>query len=102
MVKKSFFIFKLKDAEGHDIITEINGKKVKELFALLVDKKGQPLQSEEAFHCLWEGEYYNNENASKYRKLWSRLMEFLKENNLEIKNIDYIKTEKILRLVKKL
>ena len=65
-----------------------NGKKVKELFALLVDKNGQPLPSEEAFHCLWEGEYYNNENASKYRKLWSRLMEFLKENNLEDLIID--------------
>ena len=60
-----------------------NGKKVKELFALLVDKKGQPLQTEEAFHCLWEGEEYNNENASKYRKLWARLIEFLSENNLD-------------------
>ncbi len=60
-----------------------NGKKVKELFALLVDKKGQPLQSEEAFYCLWEGETYNNESASKYRKLWARLIEFLNENKLE-------------------
>lgn len=60
-----------------------NGKKVKELFALLVDKKGQPLQSEEAFYCLWEGEDYNNENASKYRKLWARLLEFLNENKLD-------------------
>lgn len=60
-----------------------NGKKVKELFALLVDKKGQPLQSEEAFYCLWEGEDYTNEHASKYRKLWARLLEFLSENNLE-------------------
>ena len=60
-----------------------NGKKVKELFALLVDKKGQPLQSEEAFYCLWEGEDYNNESASKYRKLWSRLIEFLNENKLD-------------------
>lgn len=60
-----------------------NGKKVKELFALLVDKKGQPLQSEEAFYCLWEGEDYNNEHASKYRKLWARLLEFLNENKLD-------------------
>ncbi len=60
-----------------------NGKKVKELFALLVDKKGQPLQSEEAFYCLWEGEDYTNENASKYRKLWARLLEFLNENKLD-------------------
>ena len=60
-----------------------NGKKVKELFALLVDKKGQPLQSEEAFYCLWEGEDYNNESASKYRKLWARLIEFLNENKLD-------------------
>lgn len=59
-----------------------NGKKVKELFALLVDKKGQPLQTEEAFHCLWEGEEYNNENASKYRKLWTRLQEYLVEKNI--------------------
>ena len=59
-----------------------NGKKIKELFALLVDKKGQPLKTEEAFHCLWEGEDYNNDSASKYRKLWSRLQDYLAEMNL--------------------
>lgn len=59
-----------------------NGKKVKELFALLVDKKGHPLKTEEAFYCLWEGETYNNDAASKYRKLWARLQEYLIENNL--------------------
>lgn len=59
-----------------------NGKKVKELFALLVDKKGQPLKTEEAFYNLWEGEDYNNDSASKYRKLWARLIEYLDENNL--------------------
>ena len=59
-----------------------NGKKMKELFALLVDKKGHPLPTEESFYRLWENEEYNNENSSKYRKLWSRLLEFLEENNL--------------------
>lgn len=59
-----------------------NGKKIKELFALLVDKKGQPLATEESFYRLWEGEDYNNESASKYRKLWARLLEFLEQNNL--------------------
>ena len=62
---------------------KFNGKKVKELFALLVDKKGHPLNTEEAFSYLWEGEEYNNATASKYRHLWSRLNEFLIENNLE-------------------
>ena len=62
---------------------KFNGKKVKELFALLVDKKGHPLNTEEAFSYLWEGEDYNNNNASKYRKLWARLQEFLHENDLE-------------------
>lgn len=61
---------------------KFNGKKVKELFALLVDKKGHPLNTEEAFSYLWEGEEYNNASASKYRKLWARLHEFLEENNL--------------------
>jgi two-component SAPR family response regulator len=62
---------------------KFNGKKVKELFALLVDKNGHPLNTEEAFSYLWEGEEYNNASASKYRKLWARLQEFLQENNLE-------------------
>jgi len=62
---------------------KFNGKKVKELFALLVDKNGHPLNTEEAFSYLWEGEDYNNNNASKYRKLWARLQEFLQENDLE-------------------
>lgn len=59
-----------------------NGKKVKELFALLVDKRGKILQTEEAFSCLWEGEEYNNKNATKYRMLWTRLNEFLEAFDL--------------------
>ena len=69
---------------------KFNGKKVKELFALLVDKNGHPLNTEEAFSYLWEGEEYNNANASKLRKLWARLQEFLEENNLQ----DLINVEK--------
>ena len=69
---------------------KFNGKKVKELFALLVDKRGHPLNTEEAFSCLWEGEMYTNESASKYRKLWARLQEFLIENDL----MDLINVEK--------
>ena len=60
-----------------------NGKKVKELFALLVDKRGKTLQTEEAFSRLWEGEEYNNINANKYRRLWTRVNEFLEKFNLK-------------------
>lgn len=62
--------------------TNFNGKKVKELFALLVDKRGKILNTEEAYSCLWEGEEYNNNNAVKYRMLWSRLKNFLQEYGL--------------------
>lgn len=78
---------------------KFNGKKVKELFALLVDKNGHPLNTEEAFSYLWEGEEYNNNTASKYRKLWARLIEFLQENNLE-DLINYEKGEKSLNVDK--
>ena len=74
---------------------KFNGKKVKELFALLVDKHGHPLQTEEAFYKLWDGEEYTNDSASKLRKLWARLQEFLTESNLgDLINVE--KNEKSL------
>ncbi|MBQ2723798.1 MAG: response regulator [Clostridia bacterium] len=72
------------------------GKKVKELFALLVDKRGKTLNTEESFYRLWEGETYNNQNATKYRMLWQRLRRYLEEKNLSNIIIDE-KMEKSLK-----
>lgn len=62
--------------------TNFGGKKVKELFALLVDKNGKTLKTEEAFSRLWENDIYTHKNANKCRKLWGRLQAFLAEKGL--------------------
>jgi len=62
--------------------TNFGGKKVKELFALLVDKNGKTLKTEEAFSRLWENDSYTHKNANKCRKLWGRLQAFLAEKDL--------------------
>lgn len=54
-----------------------NGKKTKELFALLINKHGQILKSEEAFSCLYEGKEYNRSNMSAYYKIVKRLHDYL-------------------------
>lgn len=64
----------------------VNGKpifftsnKAKELLALLVNKKGGVLTTEEAFSMLWEDKLYDDTNLSLYRKVAQRLRDNLVE-----------------------
>ena len=59
--------------------------KAKELLALLVEKRGGILTTEEAFTLLWEDKPYDDTNYSLYRKVAQRLRE-----NLEAAGIDNI------------
>lgn len=54
-------------------------KKSKELFALLVDRKGGYVTSEEAISFLWEDESANALTLSRYRKVALRLKSTLEE-----------------------
>lgn len=54
-------------------------KKSKELFALLVDRKGGYVTSEEAISFLWEDEPANTLTLSRYRKVALRLKNTLEE-----------------------
>lgn len=54
-------------------------KKAKELFALLVDRKGGYVTSEEAVSFLWEDEPANTLTLSRYRKVALRLKSTLEE-----------------------
>ena len=54
-------------------------KKSKELFALLVDRKGGYVTSEEAISFLWEDEPANTVTLSRYRKVALRLKNTLEE-----------------------
>ena len=54
-------------------------KKSKELFALLVDRKGGYVSSEEAISFLWEDEPANSLTLSRYRKVALRLKSTLEE-----------------------
>ncbi|MCR4891357.1 MAG: PAS domain-containing protein [Lachnospiraceae bacterium] len=54
-------------------------KKAKELFALLVDRKGGYVTSEEAIGFLWEDEPVNTLTLSRYRKVALRLKSTLEE-----------------------
>ncbi len=54
-------------------------KKSKELFALLVDRKGGYVTSEEALSFLWEDEPANTVTLSRYRKVALRLKNTLEE-----------------------
>ncbi len=54
-------------------------KKSKELFALLVDRKGGYVTSEEAIGFLWEDEPANTVTLSRYRKVALRLKNTLEE-----------------------
>lgn len=60
-------------------------KKSKELLALLVDRKGGYVTSEEAISFLWEDEPVNTVTLSRYRKVALRL-----KNTLEEYGISYI------------
>jgi len=54
-------------------------KKSKELFALLVDRRGGYVSSEEAISFLWEEEAVNSVTLSRYRKVALRLKNILEE-----------------------
>ena len=54
-------------------------KKSKELFALLVDRKGGYVTSEEAISFLWEEEPINTVTLARYRKVALRLKNTLEE-----------------------
>lgn len=54
-------------------------KKAKELFALLVDRRGGYVTSEEAISFLWEEEPVNTVTLSRYRKVALRLKNTLEE-----------------------
>lgn len=54
-------------------------KKSKELFALLVDRRGGFVSSEEAISFLWEDEPVNSVTLARYRKVALRLKNILEE-----------------------
>ena len=54
-------------------------KKAKELFALLVDRRGGYISSEEAISFLWEDEPVNSVTLARYRKVALRLKNTLEE-----------------------
>lgn len=51
--------------------------KAKELLAILIDRRGGTLTSDEAISLLWENEPAGDKQYARYRKLASRLKEFL-------------------------
>lgn len=65
-------------------------KKSKELFALLVDRKGGYVTSEEAIGFLWEDEPANSVTLSRYRKVALRLKNTLEEYGISdvIESVD--------------
>ncbi len=75
-------------------------KKSKELFALLVDRRGGFISSEEAISFLWEDETVNNVTLARYRKVALRLKNILEEYGIAdvVESIDgkrRIVTEKV-------
>lgn len=63
--------------EGKPIV--FRNKKSKELFALLVDRRGGFVSSEEAVSCLWEDEAASPVILARYRKVALRLKNILEE-----------------------
>lgn len=65
-------------------------KKSKELFALLVDRRGGYISSEEAISFLWEDEPVSPVTLARYRKVALRLKNILKEYNISdvIESVD--------------
>ena len=62
-----------------DVPIAFRNKKSKELFALLVDRKGGYVTSEEAISFLWEDETASSLTFSRYRKVALRLKSTLEE-----------------------
>ena len=65
-------------------------KKAKELFALLVDRRGGYVTSQEAICFLWEDEPVNSVTLSRYRKVALRLKNTLEEYGIQdiIESVD--------------
>lgn len=79
-------------------IIKFPGPKVKEIFALLVDKNGGSLTSEEALYTVWEGKEHTDINLSLYRNAVRRLADFLETVGLgglmvAEKNLRWLDTE---------
>jgi len=75
-------------------------KKSKELFALLVDRRGGYVSSEEAISFLWEDEEVNSVTLARYRKVALRLKNILEEYGIAevVESVDgkrRIVTEKV-------
>lgn len=60
-----------------------HSRKAKELLALLVDRSGGYVSSQEAASYLWEDEAYNKVVQARYRKTAMRLRDTLRENGIE-------------------
>lgn len=75
-------------------------KKSKELFALLVDRRGGYVSSEDAISFLWEDEPVNSVTLARYRKVALRLKNILAEYGISdvVESVDgkrRIVTEKV-------
>jgi|GEM_PF-3082254 len=80
----------------------VNGKavpfqyaKTKELLALLVDRRGGFITSDEIISCLWENETANKLTHTRCRKVYLRLKGILEEYGIE----DIIETKKSARRI---
>lgn len=82
--KRTVFIrtFGYFDVFVEDKPIAFRNKKSKELLALLVDRKGGYLTSEEAISFLWEDEPVNAMTLSRYRKVALRLKNTLEEHGI--------------------
>ena len=65
-------------------------QKAKELFALLVDRRGGFISSDEAIGFLWEDETVNTVTLARYRKVALRLKNILEEYDISdiIESVD--------------
>ena len=84
--------------EGNPIA--FRNKKSKELFALLVDRRGGYVSSDEAISFLWEEESVNSVTLARYRKVALRLKNILEEYGIAdiVESVDgkrRIVTEKV-------
>lgn len=65
------------------VTVHFHGNKVRELFALLVNKNGGLLTAEEAIALLWEDKPYDKKSQGSYRQLMMRLSEVLASYGVE-------------------
>ena len=84
--------------DGEEVKFQSN--KAKELLALLIQKRGEALQPQEAMDYLWDGREYDRGNASVYRTTLSRLRATLNDAGIgnilcDSSNGKYIDTDKI-------